>query len=73
MKCPYCGNEMDNGVIRGGRDTITFTSDKAKKRFGIFKETIKLTNIIDDELGAQFCKSCHKIIIDIEQSSKKIN
>ncbi|MGH4123801.1 MAG: PF20097 family protein [Clostridium sp.] len=69
MKCPYCGNEMKNGAICGGRDNLKFIADKAKKRFGIFPVSIKLTSLWGGKLISHYCENCRKIIIDIEQSS----
>jgi hypothetical protein len=69
MKCPYCGNEMNSGAILGGRDNLIFIADKAKKKFGIFPKSIKLTNFWDGKLISHYCENCRKIIIDIEQSS----
>ena len=68
MKCPYCNDDMDKGVIVGDRAGLDFIADKAEKRLMIFSKRIKLKGFWDDNLIAYYCKKCCKIIIDINNS-----
>lgn len=65
MECPYCKIKMQKGEIVGDRAGLNFISNEARKRFGIFPESIKLKGIWDGNLPCYFCESCSKIIIDV--------
>ncbi len=67
MECPYCGDEMDKGVIQSAREI--FWSIKKKKVF--FISDISNGDVSIAPFGwsgskaeAYLCKSCKKMIID---------
>ncbi|MEN8078953.1 PF20097 family protein [Clostridioides difficile] len=66
MKCPYCGIDMINGKVCSGRDNAVFIKDNAKKKLGVFHESIKLTSYFGEDLEAFICENCKKIIINLE-------
>ena len=68
MKCPYCSNEMNIGVVQSARQI--FFTDKPHKNFffpdkGVNSEVLLSThNWIRPSCVAYHCESCKKIIID---------
>ena len=74
MKGPYCNNEMELGVIHGGRDSIKWIP-KEKDRGGIlsyFTKGINLLEWYDSKLESCYCKECNKIIIDVPKQLQNI-
>jgi len=68
MKCPYCGNEMEIGVVQSAREF--FWSYKKNKMFYVANESngdiqIAKWGLTGCAKEAQLCKSCRKIIMDI--------
>ncbi|GKX29295.1 hypothetical protein SH1V18_17750 [Vallitalea longa] len=67
MKCPYCGKEMEQGVIQSPYE---ISWDKKKHLFGSAhgrKESIVLsesTMIKGCAVIAYLCRECKKIVID---------
>lgn len=66
MICPYCGEDMNPGVIGSAREVI-FTADNAKRKLGIFHKYIKVTGIFDSGRVAYHCEKCEKIVIDMKK------
>ena len=69
MQCPYCGNEMRNGVISFNTryKTVWRSKDDSKEIKKIF-----LTQgwFDDNEMDAAFCNSCNKMILDLGELKK---
>lgn len=67
MLCPYCGEEMDKGVVQSGRK-IFWTRNK-KKMFWVPNSSKGDITIAGEMNGwtkeANLCKECRKIIIDL--------
>lgn len=73
MICPFCGNEMQSGVIKGdGRITIRWVPDGEKLHF-IDRVTKKcmikaakysFSRILT--IDADYCTKCKKMIFDTE-------
>lgn len=69
MKCPYCQQEMESGMIQSGRQ-IFFS--KQRKKFLMLANTSEGDVVVGpmDWLYSSFsiahhCSSCNKIIIDL--------
>ncbi len=67
MICPYCNEEMEQGVIHSDRYAMKWIAEKDDKGslFSSFAKGIKLTNLEKDYVDAFYCKSCNKIVIDL--------
>ena len=68
MKCPYCGNEMESGVVQSAR-TIFFTTKEHKNWF--FPDvasgeevTLSSHNWTRPTCKAFHCAFCQKVVID---------
>lgn len=66
MNCPYCKDEMHNGVIHGDRYAIKWVP-KGKDIGSIlqwFSRGIILAAYAEDVEDVFYCEKCEKIIID---------
>lgn len=71
MKCPYCENEMQVGILRGdGRSAVKFLKNGEKHSF---MDTMEGKGRIDTKyswsiftIDANFCDKCKKMIIDTD-------
>jgi len=68
MKCPYCGNEMENGFIQC-RDGVVWTPRKQPVAALSFlgKDSVFLANGAAEDtktVYASKCHTCRKVIID---------
>lgn len=66
MDCPYCKEDMHEGVIHGDRYSTKWVP-KEKDRGGIFQwfsRGIILANMAEDVEPVYYCEKCEKIIID---------
>ena len=77
MKCPYCNEEMQHGVLRGdGRSRVRFVQAGKKHTWaddlaGI--GVVKTNNASGGsfwklELEGDYCEKCKKLILDAEVS-----
>ena len=74
MKCVYCGNEMQKGMVSFmpvhgfGPILLSFTSDDNKKRSFFKRETKDKIVFSGEEPEAYYCTDCNKImpILNIE-------
>lgn len=71
MKCPYCNEEMQHGVLRGdGRSPVRFEQEGKKlswsdKLAGI--GALKLKMIWGTfRIEGDYCEKCKKVILDAE-------
>lgn len=75
MKCPYCDNEMQKGIMSGdGRSDVYFNpGDKPKRMIdklgGSGKVTAVKYTLASFKIEAWFCKHCKKLIIDTDVSN----
>lgn len=65
MKCPYCDNEMEQGLLQGMR-RVAWVKQQHKISLLPKQGEIMLKNntFSDFVFPAQICKSCEKIIVD---------
>lgn len=72
MKCPYCGKEMQKGILSGdGRSNVTWKAgDKKTGEFdrfiGIGKITAAKHTLTTFTIEAEYCIYCKKMIFDTE-------
>ena len=72
MECPYCGNEMQTGVLSGNdRSQITWKSGEKEaslfdKLMGNGKLTAANYGAASFSVAANFCDACKKMIIDTD-------
>ena len=60
MRCPYCGSEMEEGVLVSR--AVPVWMEKGENKGRLLNCNKKLTR---NELLAQCCVKCKKIILDI--------
>ncbi|GAA0108981.1 MULTISPECIES: PF20097 family protein [Clostridium] len=66
MNCPYCNKEMKKGIITSPKNSFDFISDEARNQSYFFPERINLKRVLDSDLVAYYCDTCHKIVIDVK-------
>ena len=72
MICPFCGKEMQQGILSGdGRSNVTFRAgDKMTGGFdrliGIDKITAARYTLTSFTIDAYYCTDCKKMIFDTE-------
>ena len=78
MNCPYCNDEMQNGVVLGPASRLCWTPEEEVDDVGISRLHKTPNSIIlaqtlspfnDSRVQAQYCKSCNIIIIDLNAKS----
>ena len=78
MKCPYCNNEMEKGLIQSPHE-ISWLKGEKRKFFGraeFHKGSVVLSQLSfmkGSACIAYNCPSCQKIIIDYADSSTDLN
>ena len=76
MKCPYCGNEMERGVIQSPHE-ISWTDKKHFfGRAGFHKGSVVLSQLsflTGSAVRAYCCKSCKKVSIDYSDPESALN
>lgn len=72
MKCPYCGKEMQKGILSGdGRANVTWKAGEKKtgefdRLIGIGKVTAAKHTLTTFTIEAEYCIYCKKMIFDTE-------
>ncbi|MBR4501187.1 MAG: hypothetical protein IKP22_04785 [Clostridia bacterium] len=72
MQCPFCGQEMQQGILSGdGRSNVCFKAgDKKTGWFDSMMGTGKLTavkhTLVSFSIEAFFCDRCKKMIIETD-------
>lgn len=71
MKCPFCGKEMESGVVQSARH-IFFTTKAHKVRFcpdtACEKEVVLSShNWTRPTCAAWHCPMCKKVVLDYEK------
>ena len=66
-KCPYCGNEMQKGVIYSDRYNLKWIPVSKDKGviFAPFIKGKKLTDIHNPHLEVYYCKDFKKMIFNV--------
>ncbi|WP_315120807.1 PF20097 family protein [uncultured Clostridium sp.] len=76
MKCPYCGEEMEQGVIQSPHE-ISWKNKKSYIGRAKFHEgsiiLSKLYMLQGSAVIANCCRKCEKIIIDYKDGSCDMN
>ena len=70
VPCPYCGELMKKGYLKGGRDNVHWTETKPGFLSGLDEALL-----ISDEGGlltasyktSYMCESCRKLIVDVPE------
>lgn len=79
-KCPWCGKDMEQGYIMGGRDVVRWYSGTYK--FDLFRglEVVDSFSILDEGgpfIGyykvAWLCRECGKMVFDIPEAERVYN
>ena len=70
--CPYCGGEMEKGMIRSGQE-ISWSDKKYFFNRAMFHKKSVLLGELDFLRGttveAWLCRACRKVIIDYDEDS----
>ncbi len=72
MECPYCGREMQQGILSGdGRSNVTWKAgDKKTSWFdslmGMGKLTAVKQTLTSFSMETYFCDHCKKMIFDTD-------
>lgn len=71
MKCPTCGQEMEEGVVQSARE-IFFTIEPHRFWFKVKKEEVLLSshNWTRPTCVAYLCRNCQKVVIDYAEKVK---
>lgn len=72
-KCPWCGQDMEQGYIAGGRDPVRWS--RGVHKLTLLRDCSGDIDILNDgELArykvAWLCRECGKIIFDIPESER---
>ena len=72
MNCPFCGKEMQKGILSGdGRSPVTWKQGDRKTGFieqmvGTGTVTAAKRNLVSFRIEAWYCPDCHKMIFDTD-------
>ena len=71
MKCPTCGQEMEEGFVQGARE-IFFAIEPHRFWFKVKKEEVLLSshNWTRPTCVAYLCRNCKKVVIDYAEKIK---
>ena len=78
MKCPYCNNEMEKGLIQSPQE-ISWLKGEKRKFFGraeFHKDSVVLSELSfmkGSACIAYNCPNCKKIVIDYADGSMDLN
>ena len=78
MKCPYCSNEMEKGLIQSKHEIAWLPGEKRKL---FCNADFHMGAVVLSEMGflkgsavtAYICKKCEKVIIDFSDSNSDFN
>ncbi len=78
MKCPYCNNEMEKGLIQSPHEICWIKGEKRKVfvRAEFHKDSVVLSELSfmkGSACIAYNCPSCQKIVIDYADGSMDLN
>ncbi len=71
MKCPTCGQEMEEGVVQSARE-IFFAIEPHRFWFKVKKEEVLLSshNWTRPTCVAYLCRNCKKVVINYAEKIK---
>jgi len=72
MTCPFCGNEMEKGILSGdGRSPVTWR--KGDRKTGVMEQiagvgtvTAARRTLASFTIESYFCRGCQKMIFDTD-------
>lgn len=69
MKCPYCGNETEQGIIRSPQEIAWLKGDKQHifNKASLHEGSVVLAGLSftkGSAVAAFLCRACRKVIID---------
>ena len=78
MKCPYCGNEMEEGIIQSSHEIAWI---KGSKRHAFSRADFHEGSVVLSQLSflkgsavtAFLCRACEKVIIDYSDKKADLN
>lgn len=78
MKCPYCNNEMEEGLTQSPQELAWIKGIKRKfvGRAMFNKDSLvlsKLSFMKGSAVVAHLCRSCRKVIIDYSDNNSDLN
>lgn len=69
MKCPYCNNELQQGIIAFGMRSKAVW--RPNEECSEVKKIIVVPYSFDcDEIEAAFCNNCKKMVLDLRELKK---
>ena len=78
MNCPYCGNEMEEGLIQSPYELYWTAGDRrkflAKAKF--HDKAVMLSEysfVKGSAMKAFLCRNCQKVIVDYAQGKADLN
>ena len=78
MKCPYCGNEMEQGLIQSPHELAWVEGEKRHifSRAKFYEGALVLSKISlwrGSAVTAWLCRDCGKVIIDVADEKSDLN
>jgi len=76
MKCPYCGNEMVDGVIQSSQEIAWKKERKTISRAMFYEGSVvlsKLNFLRGSAVKAHNCRECKKIVVDYNNDACDLN
>jgi hypothetical protein len=75
MVCPYCGNEMEKGLIQSPREIAWLKGEKkaflGKAAFHSGSVILSESSILKGSaVAAYLCRNCQKVLIDYAEPSE---
>jgi len=77
MNCPYCGKEMEEGLIQSLHE-ITWKKGVKRRLFGgslLHPDAVTLSefSLIGSGVVAHLCRECGKMVIDLADETSDLN
>ncbi|MBP1756974.1 MAG: hypothetical protein H6Q59_3372 [Firmicutes bacterium] len=78
MKCPYCNDEMEKGLIQSNHEIAWLPGEKKKAltRADFYQGAVVLSELSflkSSAVTAYICKKCEKVIIDFSDGNSDFN
>ena len=72
MNCPYCGQAMEIGYLRGERGySLLWTDDPFKMTDIAFGNDLRLCRVTDiDKPKAHLCRACRRIVLEVSDAAE---
>ena len=73
MNCPYCGNEMERGLIQSPYELAWFKGEKRRLFNGRDAVTLSEPSLMGSAVEAHLCRKCRKLVIDLADEMSDLN